>query len=277
MSANSKPTLTRVAPGQFGGDVGRGVRTSAGSLPVGRTTPQFFEEEEQEGESHEAVGWQDTVLPNDDDTDRHVSIRSFDKIPRQKSAMLVLAVLSACLITGVGLGIRALAKTGWKVDASSAAFSRSSAPATSGTPAELGATGIAASVPTSPPVLPDVWVAKPNSGKPASRGTVENAAGGDAVRETGDRGPNDTRAKRITKSLGQTPRKYQELLGKRERSKTTTSEDDLKQEANPATSAGVVEPSPLKNPAHIEPPRRLSAPPEHPAPIVPSSIDPFEL
>ncbi len=84
--------------------------------PFGRTTQKFF----VEGERHEASGWEDTVLPPDDDPHAHKKpkVGDFDIVPRQTASTVVLAVFSACLTLGVVLGVKALVRTGRRVDAS---------------------------------------------------------------------------------------------------------------------------------------------------------------
>ena len=272
MSANSKMLLITPTPVQGGRSGVRGIRVlPADSRAFGQNTLQFFEE----GERHENTGLQDTVLPVDEDTDAHVRGGSFDKIPRQKGALLTLALLGVGLVAGAALGVRALARTGWKVDASAAAMSRSPSPATPAPPAASVPVGTALPA-ASPPPPPAVPIAKPIANEAAAVGTtVESAGDGDAIPATGDNVP-DYAIKHV-KKLAQTPRKLHKAPGKSEPRKVNGSQDEVDQEADPATNGEVVEPLlSLRNPGRIEPPQQLSAPPEHPVPIEPAEADPFE-
>jgi len=264
MSANPKTLLIPATPVKGGESIGRGMRAPAGSRPFGQNTLQFFEE----GERHEETGWQDTEVPADEDTDTYVQGGSFDKIARQKSALLTLALLAVGLAAGAALGVRALARTGWKVDTFAAAFSRSPAPAKPAPPAAFVPTMTAVPPASpSPPLLPTVPIARPNADHPTARGTVESNGNGDAIRATGDKVPNYA-IKHV--KLAQVSRKHHKAPGK------SASQNELDHEANPATSGEVVETPPLRNPSRIEPPQQLSPPPEHPAPIVRDQADPFE-
>ena len=275
MSPNPKTLLIPTTPVQGrtpvqGGRSGlRGMHVPADSRPFGQNTLQFFEE----GERHENTGWQDTVLPADEETDTYVRGGSFDKIPRQKSALLTLALLGFGLVAGAALGVRALARTGWKVDASAAAMSRSPTPATLAPPAP--SVPIAAALPAASPLPPPAaLIAKPVADEAAAVATVESAGDGDAIPATGDNGPN--RAIKQVKKLAQAPHKLHKALGKSEPRRITGSQDEVDQEANLATNGEVVEPPPLRNPSHIEPPLQLSPPSEHPVPIEPAEAEPFE-
>jgi hypothetical protein len=241
----------------------------ADSRPFGQNTLQFFEE----GVRHENTGWQDTLLPVDEDTDTHVRGGSFDKIPRQKSALLTLALLGVGLVAGAALGVRALARAGWKVDASAAAMSRSPTPATLAPPAASVPVGTALPA-ASPPPPPAVAIATPIADEGAAVGTVESAGDGDAIPAMGDNVP-DYAIKHV-KKLAQAPRKLHKAPGKSEPRKVTGSQDEVDQEANSATNGEVGEPPTLENPGRIEPPQQLSAPPEHPVPIERAEADPFE-
>jgi hypothetical protein len=86
--------------------------------PFGRTTENFF----LEGQQHEARQWQDTVLPPDDEPEPKRRRGSVDKIPRERSAMVALAILAVALVLGVVTGVSALSKTGKVVDRSAAAL-----------------------------------------------------------------------------------------------------------------------------------------------------------
>ena len=271
MLANPKTLLMPASPVQDGRRVVPGLQLPAASRPFGPNTLQFFEE----GERHESTGWQDSELPADEDTDTHVRGGSFDKIPRQKSALLILALLGAGLATGAALGVRALARTGWKVEASAAAFSRNPAPATPAPTAALVPTATA--LPPAPPSRPQVTampIAKPNAGEAPAGGTVESPGDGDATRATGDKVT--SYAIKHVKKLAQASRKYHWAPGNSEPSTVIAAQDELDQEANPATNGEVVEPPPLRNPSQIEPPQQLAPPPEHPAPTVSDEADPFE-
>lgn len=260
MPAN--PLSNPPPPLQIGKSGNRALRTPAGPVPFGQKTLQFFEE----GERHERANWQDTVLPPDEETEEYVVGGPFDKIPRQKSALVILALLSVCLITGIVLGVRALAMTGRKVGTSSIALSRSPAPVPSAPPAASEPNGTPAS-----PVLPPASPA--TATEVVTGGRLENASDDNAIGEAGDRAPSNARDKQVKKTLAQASHKRHKAPRKNQ---SASAEDGLDHEANPATSGAVVDPQPLKNPASIEPPRLLSPPPEHPAPIAPSEADPFE-
>lgn len=271
MLANSKTLLMPANPVQDGRRVVPGLQLPAASRPFGPNTLQFFEE----GERHENTGWQDSELPADEDTDTYVRGGSFDKIPRQKSALLILALLGAGLVTGAALGVRALARTGWKVEASAAAFSRNPAPATPAPTAALVPTATA--LPPAPPSRPQLTampIAKPNAGEAPAGGTVESPGDGDATRATGDKVT--SYAIKHVKKLAQASRKYHWVPGKSEPRTDIAVQDEFDQEANPATNGEVVEPPPLRNPSPIEPPQQLAPPPEHPASTVSGEADPFE-
>jgi hypothetical protein len=254
MSASSKTLLLPAPPIQRRGSIARGTQVPAGSPPFGQNTLQFF----AEGERHESTGWQDTILPADDEPDTRVRSGSFDKIPRQKSALLTVALLGVGLIVGAALGVRALARTGWKVNAAAAALSRSHAPVPSAPPAPLVPTGIvlppAPASPPTPSVAPAAAVDKP-----------EVPRDGESIRAADDNEPN--RAIKHAKALAQA--EHHRTASPRKVQPRHTSHDDLEQEANPAVNGEVVQPLPLRNPSRIEPPQELSPPPEHPAPTVP--------
>ena len=263
MLANPKTLLMPANPVQDGRRVGPGLHLPAASRPFGPNTLQFFEE----GERHENTGWQDSELPADEDTDTYVRGGSFDKIPRQKSALLILALLGVGLVTGAALGVRALARAGRKVDAAAAALSRSPNPATLAPPAASVPVGTALPV-ASPPPPPAVPIAKLIADEAAGAGTVESVGDGDAIPATGDNVPNY--AIKHVKKLSQAPRKLHKALAKSEPIQVTGSQDEVDQEANPAMNGEVVEPPPLGNPSRIEPPQQLSPPPEDPVPMEPA-------
>ena len=265
MSPNSKTILVPGVPAQSGGNLGRGMRAPAGSRPFGQNTLQFFEE----GERHEEAEWQDTELPAEEDPDTPVPGGSFDKIPRQKSALLTLALLGVGLVAGGALGVRALAKTGTKVDEATAAFSRSPAPAP---PAIVVPTATvlppAPPAPTASPESPPVPIARRSADEAAAVGTVDFPGDGDAIPAASDKVPDQ--AIKPTKRLAQASRRRPKAPGRSE------PQNGLDLQANPTTIGEVVETPPLRNPSRIEPPQQLSPPPEHPAPIVPDEADPFE-
>lgn len=72
--------------------------------PFGHTTQRFF----LEGARHEASGWTDTVLPPDDEPEERVRSGSFDRVPRQTGAMIVVGCFAFLLLAGVGYGAHAL-------------------------------------------------------------------------------------------------------------------------------------------------------------------------
>ena len=102
------------------------------SPPFGRTTQRFF----VEGEQHEAANWEDVVLPPDDEPDPSVHSGSFDKIPRRRSATIMLVALAALLVFGIIMSARFFLNTGRKVDAAKTAYTRTppAAPVTKSAP-----------------------------------------------------------------------------------------------------------------------------------------------
>ncbi len=93
-------------------------------VPFGRTTQRFF----VEGEQHEAQQWQDVALPPDDEPEPKRQRGRIDKVPRQRGAMLMLALFGICLIVGLGVGISALLKTGNRLDTFLSLFKASPPP-----------------------------------------------------------------------------------------------------------------------------------------------------
>lgn len=81
-------------------------------VPFGRTTEEFF----VEGEQHEATQWEDANLPPDDEPEPKRWRGRVDKVPRQRGAMVALAVFAVCLVLGVAAGVSALLKTGPHLD-----------------------------------------------------------------------------------------------------------------------------------------------------------------
>ena len=154
-------------------------------------------------------------------------------------------------------------------------MSRTSVPGATASPAPSQPTGTAVTPPSSPP-LPAKPISMPTADKPAMVQTTGNVSHDGVIREVEDKGPSYAEIKHARKTFVQASHQRHQSFGKSKPEKPTSSKDDLEQEANPATSGAVVEPPLLKSPAHIEPSRELSPPPEHPAPIVPSEADPFE-
>jgi len=96
-------------------------------LPFGRTTERFF----VEGEQHEAQQWQDVNLPPDDEPEPKRRRGSIDKVPRQRGAMVALALFTICLMLGLGVGVSALLKTGNRLDTFLSLFKTSPLPSAS--------------------------------------------------------------------------------------------------------------------------------------------------
>lgn len=97
-------------------------RAASQPSPFGHTTLRFF----SEGEKHEASQWQDVPDTVEDELRaRRLRVGDFDRIPRQRGATLALAVASALLALGAVLGVKAMAKTGRRVDASAVELQKS--------------------------------------------------------------------------------------------------------------------------------------------------------
>jgi hypothetical protein len=91
---------------------------ASSQVPFGRTTQLFF----KEGEEHEARQWEDVVLPPDDEPEPKRPRGSVYKIPRQRGAIVALAIFAMALVVGVAVGLRAFTRTGNVVENAVNAF-----------------------------------------------------------------------------------------------------------------------------------------------------------
>jgi hypothetical protein len=253
MPADKKPL--RLVPGRHaGGGVVHVVRGGDRSPPFGKNTLQFFEE----GEKHERTDWEDTVLPPDDESEPHVQSGSFDKVPRQKSTLIGLALFGVCLVAGVVLGARAMFRMGGKVSASGAALSRQPGPRPALPPPERVAQPPVAQPPVAqPPAVPRTPAATigEQDGPPttASRASPER----DRV----------NRASQLDKPMH--PHRSVRSAGPSPGARSAAAR--LEQQGKPETTGSLVVPSEMEemeDRATIAPPAPIAPPPEHPAPVV---------
>ncbi len=132
---------------------------------IGPTTERFF----LEGEAHEANNYEDVILDVDDAEPPKVEFKSFDKIPRKRSPILVLFMLA--FVGGVGvLGWRSagvVRESSW-VKVATQAMVRPEAQPTEPTPAPAPAAAPAPAPAAAPVPAPAAAAAPTPASVPAS-------------------------------------------------------------------------------------------------------------
>jgi hypothetical protein len=263
-----KPAPRRLAP-EEPVRVGRGavhVVRSSEPPPFGRTTVRFFDE----GDRHEAAGWRDVVLPPDDETEPSVKAGSFDRVPRQRGAMIVLAVFGVALVAGVGYGAHFLYRAGWHLDSSAAAYSQppqptaippgAAAPAFTPFPIDGGAdddggSGDASAAAVLPASPHDEAAATPPPVEPSPATKAAAPAKTERANRADERGKRET-AKPAQRTRARGPRAALPV------------EEVLDRQSDPTTTGALAAPESLdETTPTIAPPPALVPPPEKAPPI----------